>query len=95
MTIGKQLNLATSTCRRTLSVDGALCEMVRLDGSREGLSDADFEKFVESFPIETVWAGVVFRFAGWPGSFGIGFCRLGGDVQERQLGVAGARRVVA
>jgi hypothetical protein len=42
------------TCRRTLSSDGTLSEIVRLDGSREGLYDADFEKFIESFPIETV-----------------------------------------
>jgi|HubBroStandDraft_6_1064221.scaffolds.fasta_scaffold5725320_1 hypothetical protein len=42
--------------RRTippLAVRGALMEIVRLDGMRDGLSDADFEKFIESFPIET------------------------------------------
>jgi hypothetical protein len=50
--IGQQLNLATSTCRRTLSVDGSLFEIVRLDGTRHGLSDADFEGFIASFPIE-------------------------------------------
>lgn len=37
-----------------LIAGGALCEMARLDGARNGLSDADFEKFVESFPIEPV-----------------------------------------
>jgi hypothetical protein len=52
--IGKQLNLTTSTCRRTLGANGALMEIVRLDGNREGLSDADFEKFIESCPIERV-----------------------------------------
>jgi hypothetical protein len=52
--IGKQLNLAASTCRRTLGTDGSICEIVRLDGTREGLPDADFEKFIESFPIEPV-----------------------------------------
>lgn len=52
--IGKELNLVTSTCRRTLSTDGALFEMVRLDGSRSGLTDAEFETFVGSFPIESV-----------------------------------------
>jgi hypothetical protein len=52
--IGKQLNLESSRCRRTLSADGALSEIVRLDGTRAGFSDADFEKFIEGFPIETV-----------------------------------------
>jgi hypothetical protein len=50
--MGKQLNLATSTCRRTLSVDGSLFEIVRLDGTRAGWSDADLERFIESFPVE-------------------------------------------
>jgi hypothetical protein len=49
--MGKQLNLETSTCRRTLSADGALFEMVTLDGSRSGLTDAQLETFIESFPI--------------------------------------------
>ena len=31
-----------------------LSEIVRLDGTREGLSDADLEKFIESFPAERV-----------------------------------------
>jgi hypothetical protein len=52
--IGKQLSLETSTCRRTLSADGSLSEIVMLDGTREGLSDADFERFIESFPVERV-----------------------------------------
>ncbi len=52
--IGKQLNLATSTCRRTLSADGSLFEIVRLDGTRHGLPDADFEGFIASFPVERV-----------------------------------------
>jgi len=50
--IGKQLSLETSTCRRTLSADGSLFEIVRLDGTREGLSDTDFEGFIASFPIQ-------------------------------------------
>ena len=50
--LGRRLSLETSTCRRTLGTDGSLTEIVRLDGTREGLSDADFEKFIESFPIE-------------------------------------------
>ena len=46
--------LETSTCQRTLSADGALFEMVRLDGSRSGLTNEEMEKFVESFPVERV-----------------------------------------
>jgi hypothetical protein len=52
--IGQQLNLVTSTCRRTLSADGSLIEILRLDGTREGLSDVDLERFIGSFPIESV-----------------------------------------
>jgi hypothetical protein len=37
-----------------LSADGSLFEIVRLDGTREGLCDADFERFIESFPVERV-----------------------------------------
>jgi hypothetical protein len=51
---GKQLSLETSTRRRTLSADGTLFEIVRLDGTREGLSDADLKRFIERFPIETI-----------------------------------------
>jgi hypothetical protein len=52
--IGKRLNLATSTWQRTLGADGSQFEIVRLDGTREGLSDADLEKFIDSFPAERV-----------------------------------------
>src|ERR1700678_753738 len=50
--IGTQLNLTTATWRRTLSAEGSLFEIVRLDGTRAGLSDADFEKLTESFTVE-------------------------------------------
>jgi hypothetical protein len=46
--------LLGSTCRRTLSADGSLTEVVRLDGARGGLTDEEMEKFVETFPIETI-----------------------------------------
>jgi hypothetical protein len=39
---------------RTLVRMGSLFEIVRLDGTREGLSDADLEKFSKSFPAERV-----------------------------------------
>ena len=50
----RALSLDTSTCRRTLSADGVLTETVRLDGIRGGMSDEEMEKFVETFPIETI-----------------------------------------
>ncbi len=45
-------NLATSTCTRTLGANGALTELVHLNGGRDGLSDQDLERFLESFPIQ-------------------------------------------
>ena len=49
---GKDLNLATSTCRRTIDARGLLLEMVELDGCRDGLSEAALEAFVRRFPVE-------------------------------------------
>ena len=43
-------NLATSTCTRTLGSNGALTELVHLDGGRDGLTREDLERFIESFP---------------------------------------------
>ena len=48
----RALSLETSRCRRMLNADGSLSEVVRLDGIRGALSDADLEKFVQSFPVE-------------------------------------------
>jgi hypothetical protein len=31
-----------------------LFEIVRLEGTRAGLSERDFERFIESFPVERV-----------------------------------------
>ncbi len=36
--------------------NGLLTEVVEPDGSREGLSDEDLERFIESFPVEAVGA---------------------------------------
>ena len=44
-------NLANASCTRTRS-QGRLWEVVRLDGSREGLTDAALDRFVQSFPIQ-------------------------------------------
>ena len=49
--VSQPANLANSSCRRTRSADGALLEIVRLDGSRKSLSDADLEAFIQSFPV--------------------------------------------
>jgi hypothetical protein len=51
--VWKPLNLATSTCKRTLYPSGTLINMVDLDGSRDGLSDEDLYRFIAKFPIET------------------------------------------
>jgi len=37
-----------------LTADGSLTEVVRLDGTRGGLTDEELEEFVESFPVETI-----------------------------------------
>ena len=51
-TSGRPLNLANSTCKRTLGANGLLTEIVDLDGSDQGLTDEDLEEFVASFPVE-------------------------------------------
>ena len=50
-------NLATSTCTRTRSAGGMLVEVVHLNGSREGLSDEDLDRFVERFPVAIMAGG--------------------------------------
>ena len=45
-------NLATSTCTRTLGSNGALTEVVHLDGGRDGLTSEKLERFIESFPTQ-------------------------------------------
>jgi hypothetical protein len=49
--IGKQLTLATSTCRRTLCADGSLFEIVGLDRTGS-LVRRRLETFIESFPVD-------------------------------------------
>jgi hypothetical protein len=48
---GKDADLATSTCQRSIR-DGILTEVVQLDGGMDHLSDEEIEKFVASFPIK-------------------------------------------
>jgi len=49
---GKELNLETSKCKRTLSRNGLLTQIVELDGSREGFTNEQLEAWIERFPIE-------------------------------------------
>ena len=51
-TNGVPLNLANSTCRRTLAPNGLLTEIVILDGSDEGLPDEHLGTFIAGFPVE-------------------------------------------
>jgi hypothetical protein len=55
----RPLNLSTSRCTRTLSTDGFLMEVVRLDGIRTGLGEEELERFVASFPVQTSECQVV------------------------------------
>ena len=48
---GRPLNLAGSTCERRLRADGSVTEMVRLDGSRDGITDHELDRFVAGFPL--------------------------------------------
>ncbi len=52
--IGPEEGLQNATCKRTLCANGLLMEVVRLNGSSDGLTDEDLDRFVESFPIEPV-----------------------------------------
>ena len=49
---GKELNLETSKCKRTLSRNGLLTQIVELDGSRDGFTNEQLEAWIERFPIE-------------------------------------------
>jgi hypothetical protein len=46
-------DLTRARCNRTRCDNGSLSEIVYLNGSREGISDQDLERFIESFPIQT------------------------------------------
>jgi hypothetical protein len=48
------LSLETSTCTRTLCVNGTLMEVVDLDGIRGSLSDEALDRFVSRFPVHTL-----------------------------------------
>jgi hypothetical protein len=50
--VGRPLNLANATCRRTLASNGLLTDFVQLNGSSDGLTDEDLEKFIAGFPVE-------------------------------------------
>jgi hypothetical protein len=48
---GEPLNLETSTCERQVWPDGALFELVMLDGSDTDLTDAQLEAFIQQHPV--------------------------------------------
>jgi hypothetical protein len=50
----REASLETSTCRRTLTATGSITEVVRLNGNRSCLTDQQLERFINSFPVETV-----------------------------------------
>ena len=50
---GERFDLAKATCARTIMPDGRLMELVQLNGSREGLSEEDLERFIQSHPVES------------------------------------------
>ncbi len=52
--IGPEEGLQNATCKRTLCANGSLVEVVRLNGSADGLTAEDLDRFVESFPMEPV-----------------------------------------
>ena len=45
--LGRPANLANTRCTRRLHSNGTLMEVVMLDGTREGLSDEDLERFIQ------------------------------------------------
>jgi hypothetical protein len=49
---GEPVQLERSRCTRTRQGHGDLFEFVILNGPRDGLSDADLEKWIQSTPIE-------------------------------------------
>jgi len=49
---GEPFDPAKATCTRTLWPDGRLMEVVNLNGSRDGLSEEDLEKFIQSHAVE-------------------------------------------
>jgi hypothetical protein len=50
--VGEPLDLAKATCTRTICPSGRLFEVVSLNGTVEGLSNEDLERFIQSFPVE-------------------------------------------
>jgi hypothetical protein len=49
---GEPADLEQAECHRHILKDGRLWEVVTLDGSAEGISKEDLDRFVAKFPIE-------------------------------------------
>jgi len=47
-----ETDLTRATCQRTRCENGQLMEIVNLNGSAEGISDEDIERFVATFLIK-------------------------------------------
>jgi hypothetical protein len=45
------LNLATSTCYRSMCPDGTIIEVVQFDGNPRELTDAEMDEFILKHPI--------------------------------------------
>jgi hypothetical protein len=50
--LSRPATLVNTRCTRRLCSDGTLMELVWLDGTREGLSDDDLGRFIQSCPIQ-------------------------------------------
>ena len=51
---GEPADLNRAECHRSTMKDGRVWEVVKLNGSAEGISDEDLDRFVPKFPIEPV-----------------------------------------
>lgn len=49
---GEPADLEQAKCHRNTMKDGRVCEVVMLNGSDEGISEEDLDRFVAKFPIE-------------------------------------------
>lgn len=48
----KRLDLTKSTCQRYRCENGALIEVVQLDGDVKDLREGELERFIQGFPIQ-------------------------------------------
>ena len=46
-----ELDLAKSTCKRTLGQEGTLMELIHIHGNPEAMNDEELENWIATFPI--------------------------------------------